>query len=109
MSAPIPESGLTVERSALATQIKGQLRIGMAVLAGIVLGRLVDRGWLPAGLNNNGTAEMIVGVVLYAIPAGWQWFRVRLQHARLWALAVSHRVPADLVRPAASSAPGVQR
>lgn len=100
MSDPIPAGGLTVEQSALATQVKAQVRIAMAALAGVLLGRLVDRGWLPEALASNGTAELIVGVVLYAVPAIWQFWRVRLQHLRLWTLAWSRHVPDELIRPA---------
>ena len=100
MTDPIPQTGLTVEPSAFATQVKAQLRIVLAALAGAILGRLVDRGILPDWLAGDGTAELIVGVLLYAIPSIWQWWRVRLQHLRLWGLALSRRVPDDMIRVA---------
>lgn len=98
MSAPIPAGGLEVAPSTVGVQIKAQVRILLAVFAGMMLGRLVDAQILPAALANDGMSELIVGVALYLLSAGWQWARARLQHMRLLALATDVRVPSSLVR-----------
>jgi len=95
MTDPIPPAGLKVAPTVGATQLKAQLRIGLAAVAGMLVGRQV----LPAGLVNDTTLDVATAIAIYGLTAGWQWFRVRLQHSRWWAMAIDPRVPADLVRP----------
>ncbi|WP_267386548.1 hypothetical protein [Sphingomonas sp. GC_Shp_3] len=91
---------IVVDPSAVKIQIKGQVRIILAALAGALIGRHV----LPSWLGSDTVLDALSALVMIAIASVWQWARVRLQHSRLWQLAINPRVPADLARPAAPAA-----
>lgn len=91
----LPDAGLQIAKQAIALRAKAQLRIAVAALAGMLIGKHI----LPAGLVDDTLLDAITAIVLAGAVAFWQDFRVRLQHSRLWALATNPRVPDDLVRP----------
>jgi hypothetical protein len=91
--APTPLN-LEVDRSAITTIAKGQLRIAIAALGGA----LVLRNVLPAALVNDQTIDLVVGVVILAGASAWSWLRARLTHSRFATLAADPEVPADAVR-----------
>ncbi len=86
--------GLEVDPSAVRQIAKGQLRVAVAALAGA----LVLRNLLPAALVNDQTIDLITGAVLLGLAGAWTWARDRLEHSRLFSLAVDQSVPADAVR-----------
>ena len=93
---PAVSTPIDVAASAAQLQIKGQVRIILAALAGAMVGKHI----LPAGLANDTVLDAVSALVMIGVASAWQWARVKLQHSRLWSLAVSRRVPDDLVRPA---------
>lgn len=95
MSDPIPDDGLEVAKSALKLRAKAQLRLVLASVAGMLVGKHI----LPAGLLDDTVLDALSALLFAAIAAYWQDARAVLQHARLWILAQSHRVPNDLIRP----------
>lgn len=99
-------TNVEVAASAAPQQVKAQVRMMLALVAGLVLGRLVDAHILPATLNNQPVIEAIVGIVVYGAASGWTYVRVRLQHSRLWSFALNPRVPNDIVRPKPGDATG---
>ena len=91
---------IDVAKSVVMNQAKGQLRIALAGIAGAIAGSAFGHRYLPPGLFNSTLIDAVAVLVIYGLTAGWQWARVRLQHSRLWQLAINPRVPNDLVRPA---------
>ena len=88
---------IDVAASAAQLQIKGQLRIILAALAGAMVGKHL----LPAALADNTVIDAVSALIMMGVASAWQWARVKLVHSRFWALATSKRVPDDLVRPSA--------
>ena len=87
---------IDVVPTATQLQIKGQVRIILAALAGALIGRHI----LPAWLGSDTIVDALSALVMIGVASAWQWARVRLQHSRLWQLATNKRVPDDLIRPA---------
>lgn|GEM_PF-6535949 len=92
-TTPVPLN-LEVPQSPLAQIAKGQLRVGVAALAGA----LGLRNVLPAALVNDQTIDLITGLVMLALVAGWTGLRDLLTHTRFFALASDPAVPEDAVR-----------
>lgn len=88
MTDTVPEP-VAVPASPLEAQIKGQVRLVLAALAGA----LVLRNLLPAWLVNDQTLDMAAGAVMLALASGWSWVRARFNHARLFTVASDPRVP----------------
>ena len=86
---------IEVAKSALAIRAKAQLRIALASIAGMLIGKHI----LPAGLLDDTLLDALAAVVFAGIAAYWQDARAVLTHSRLWKLAVSRLVPDTLVRP----------
>ena len=97
-AAPMP---VDVAKSVVTSQVKAQLRIGLAALAGMMVGKHL----LPASMNNDAMLDAICALIFGGIAAGWQWGRTVIEHCRWWQLAVDPRVPNDLVRPKPSTNP----
>ena len=93
--APTPIEGA---KSALAARAKAQLRIALAAFAGMLVGKHI----LPPGLLDNQALDALTALIAAGTAAYWQDFRAILTHSRLWGLAISKRVPNDLVRPKVS-------
>jgi hypothetical protein len=87
---------IDVTPSAASLQVKAQLRILLAAVAGALVGKHI----LPAGIINDTLLDALAAMAMIGLASAWQWARVRLQHSRLWSLAINRRVPDDLVRPA---------
>lgn len=96
MTDTVPEA-IEVAKSALAVRAKAQLRIALASIAGMLVGKHI----LPAGLLDDTLLDAIAAALFAGAAAYWQDFRAKLTHSRLWALAVSRLVPDALVRPKA--------
>ena len=86
---------IEVAKSALVQRAKAQLRIALASVAGMLIGKHI----LPAGLLDDTMLDALAAVIFAGGAAYWQDFRAVLTHSRLWRLAVSPAVPNSLVRP----------
>ncbi len=104
MADPIPDNGLEVAKSALKLRAKAQLRIGLAAIAGSLVGKHI----LPAGLLDDTLLDALTAIIFAGSAVYWQDARTLLQHTRLWKLATNPRVPDDLVRPVAPPSPGTE-
>lgn len=93
-TTPSTPANVVVPPSPLAQQLKGQLRIGIAALAGA----LVLRHILPAWAVNDATIDYVVGLAMLAIAAGWAWVRARIVHSRFASIAADPRVPDEVAR-----------
>jgi len=99
MATPaIPDEGLEVAKSALKARAKAQLRIGLATVAGMLVGKHI----LPAGMLDDTLLDAIAAILFAGIAAYWQDARAALIHSRFWQLATNRRVPADIIRPVAA-------
>jgi hypothetical protein len=87
---------IAVAPTATEQQIKAQVRLALAAIAGALIGKHI----LPAGLINDTLLDALAAMVMMGLASAWSWARVKLQHSRFWALAINRRVPDDLVRPA---------
>ena len=92
---PMP---ITVAPSDAPQQVKAQVRILLAAVAGALVGKHI----VPAELVNDATLDAVSALVMVGLASGWTAARVRLQHTRLWRLAIDPRVPNDLVQPASA-------
>jgi hypothetical protein len=86
---------IDVKPTATDQQIKAQVRLILAALAGAMVGKHI----LPRELANDVVLDAVSALIMIGLASAWQWARVKLQHSRLWKLATNPRVPDDLVRP----------
>jgi hypothetical protein len=94
------DGGIEVAKSVVAAQAKGQLRVWLAMLAGAIAGSAFGHRYLPASLFSEPVLDAVAALIVYAVASAWTWGRVQLQHARWWGLAISQKVPDEIVRPA---------
>lgn len=110
MTDPIPPAGLEITPTAIKLQLQGFLRLAVAGIAGSLVTAAANKLHLPLlttiwGAQGDQVVGVIVGAIMFALMAAWQWARVQLVNSRWWHLATDPRVPDDLVRPAAPVQP----
>ncbi|WP_061780742.1 hypothetical protein [Sphingomonas sanguinis] len=92
-AAEDPAKGIVVPPTVLAGQAKAQLRLGLAAIGGA----LVLRKALPEWAVNDQMLDLVAGLIIWGVAAGWSWGKNKLNHARWVAVAANPRVPSDVV------------